>query len=88
MAPDTQQQRLLDELRQADDQPVAFSELHAAGVSFPAAIISELELEGYVVDRVYRHGRLLGVRLLDQGRLDRSVLPARWRPWRRAQPPT
>ena len=39
---DAQQQRLLDRLGQAGDQPVAFTELHAAGITFPAAIISEL----------------------------------------------
>jgi len=86
---DPQQQRLLEQLRQAGDQPAAFSELHAAGISFPAAIIGELELDGYVFERVYRHGRLLGVRLLDQERVDGSLFPAwRRRPWRRAQPPT
>jgi len=84
---DPQQQRLLEQLRQAGDQPVSFSELRAAGISFPAAVIGELELDGYVVERVYQHGRLIGVRLLDTERADRSF-PPRWRPWRRAQPPT
>ena len=42
---DTQQQ-LLAELQRAGDQPVAFSELRAAGVSFPAAVISEVALDG------------------------------------------
>lgn len=60
---DAQQQALLDRLRQAGDQPVAFAELHVAGVTFPAAVISELELNGYVIERVHHHGRLLGVRL-------------------------
>jgi hypothetical protein len=46
---DPQQQRLLEILRQADDQPVIFSELHAAGITFPAAVIGELELAGYAV---------------------------------------
>jgi hypothetical protein len=32
---DVQQQRLLDRLREAGDQPVVFAELHAAGVDFP-----------------------------------------------------
>jgi hypothetical protein len=31
---------------------------------FPAAVVSELELNGYAVERVYEHGRLIGVRLL------------------------
>jgi hypothetical protein len=61
---DTQQQRLLDRLRQTGDHPVAFAELQAAGISFPAAVVSELEMNGYVIDRVHRHGRMVGVRLL------------------------
>jgi hypothetical protein len=44
---DTQQQRLLELLREAGAEPVAFAELHAGGVSFPAAAFSELELNGY-----------------------------------------
>jgi hypothetical protein len=27
-------------LRQAGDQPVAFAELHAAGIAFPAGVVS------------------------------------------------
>ncbi len=61
---DAQQQRLLERLREADHEPVAFAELHAAGIDFPAAVISELELNGYAIERVYDHGRLVGVRLL------------------------
>ncbi len=81
---DTQQQRLLAELQRAGDQPVAFSELRAAGVSFPAAVISEVALDGYPVERVYQDGRLLGVRLLNPERVDRSSLRPRRRSWRRA----
>ena len=61
---DAQQQRLLDRLREAGDQPVAFAELHADGIAFPAAVVTELELNGYVIERVYDHGRMVGVRLL------------------------
>jgi hypothetical protein len=61
---DAQQQRLLERLRQAGDQPVAITELHATGIAFPAAVVTELELRGYVIERVYDHGRPLGVRLL------------------------
>ena len=61
---DAQQQRLLERLRQAGDQPITFAELHADGIAFPAAVVSELELNGYVIERVYDHGRLIGVRLL------------------------
>jgi hypothetical protein len=79
---DAQQQRLLERLRRAGDQPVAFAELHAAGIDFPAAVTSELELNGYLIERVYDHGRLVGVRLLDPEPQD---IPAarrrRQRPW-------
>ena len=61
---DPQQHRLLERLREAGGQPVAFAELHAAGIDFPAAVVSELVLNGYVIERVYDHGRLVGVRLL------------------------
>ncbi len=61
---DTQQQRLLERLRRAGDQPVAFAELHANGIDFPATVESELQLNGYAIDRVYDRGRLVGVRLL------------------------
>jgi hypothetical protein len=57
---DAQQQRLLELLREAGEEPVAFAELHAGGISFPAAVISELELNGYPIERVYDHGRLVG----------------------------
>ena len=43
---DTRQQRLLEQLRQAGEQPVAFAELHAPGIDFPPAVVSELELNG------------------------------------------
>ena len=36
---DTQQQRLVERLRQADDQPVAFGDLRACGIDFPAAVV-------------------------------------------------
>jgi hypothetical protein len=62
---DAQQQRLLERLRQAGDQPVTFAELHADGIAFPAAVVSELELNGYVIERVYEHGTMVGVRLLE-----------------------
>jgi hypothetical protein len=61
---DTQQQRLLELLRQAGHRPVAFAELHAGGIDFPAAVVSELQLNGYAIERVYDQGRLIGVRLL------------------------
>ena len=79
---DAQQQRLLAQLRQAGDQPVAFAELHACRVDFPAAVVSELELNGYTIERVYDHQRLVGVRLVHPEPPDTSrAPPARRRRW-------
>jgi hypothetical protein len=49
---DNQQQRLLERLRQAGERPVDFAELHAGGIDFPAAVVCELELNGYTTERV------------------------------------
>ena len=78
---DAQQQRVLDHLRQGGSQPVAFADLRDAGIAFPAVVISELELHGYVIERVFEHGRLVGVRLLPPEDPDTPVL--RRRPWQR-----
>ena len=79
---DPQQQRLLEQLREAGEEPVTFADLHAAGISFPAAVISELELDGYSIERVYDHGRLVGVRLLDSEPRDTPAAHRRRRrPW-------
>ncbi|MGB0095321.1 MAG: hypothetical protein WBP81_22630 [Solirubrobacteraceae bacterium] len=77
---DAQQQRLLERLGTAGDQPVAFAVLHAAGIDFPAAIASDLELKGYVIERVYDHERLVGVRLLHPEPRDPPSAHLR-RPW-------
>jgi hypothetical protein len=50
---DNQQQRLLERLRQAGEQPLDFAELHAGGIDFPAAVVCELGLNGYTAERVY-----------------------------------
>lgn len=60
---ETQQLRLLERLRAAGEQPVTIDELRGDGIDFPAVVIGELELHGYAIERVYEHGRLLGVRL-------------------------
>jgi hypothetical protein len=78
---DSQQKRLLERLREADGRPVAFAELRAGGIGFPAAVVSELELNGYAIDRVYEEGRLIGVRLLEPDRRETTAAP--WRPWSR-----
>jgi hypothetical protein len=83
---DVQQHRLLKRLREAGDQPVAFAELHAGGIDFPAAVVSELELNGYVIERVYHHERLIGVRLVRPEPRDTTGTPAAPRPRRRPWP--
>ena len=50
-------------LRDAGERPVSLAELRERGIGNPAAVIYELELAGYEIDRVHRHGRLVGVRL-------------------------
>ncbi len=49
----------------AGDQPVTHGDLGAVGVDFPAVVLSELELNVYVIERVHEHCRLSGVRLLE-----------------------
>jgi len=61
---DSQQLRLLERLRAAGKQPMTIGELRGGGIDFPAVVISELQLHGYAIERVYKHGRLIGVRLL------------------------
>lgn len=79
---DSQQQRMLERLRRAGDQPVALAELRTRGIDFPAAVLSELELNGYAIERVHDHGQLIGVRLLESQPPDASPSPARHRwPW-------
>jgi len=56
---DSQQQRMLERLRRAGDQPIALAELRATGIDFPGAVLSELELNGYTIERVHDHGRRL-----------------------------
>ena len=57
------QDAVLRVLRDAGDRPVSLPELRERGIGNPAAVIYELELAGYEIDRVHRQGRLLGVRL-------------------------
>lgn len=87
MVADAQQQLLLERLHQAGGQPIAFAELHASGIHFPAAVVSELELAGYAFERVREHGRMIGVRLLGP---EPAQAPAaagrRRRPWSHRRP--
>jgi hypothetical protein len=57
-----QQLRMLERLRSAGEQPVTLDQLRAGGIDFPAVVIGELELNGYVIERVYEHSRQIGVR--------------------------
>lgn len=75
---DGEHQRLLERLGEAGDQLIAFVELHASGIAFPAAVTSELELSGYAIERVCDHGRLIGERLLQPGPPD-TPAASRWR---------
>ena len=60
-----QQLRMLEQLRRAGTQPLTLDELRAGGIHFPAVVIGELELNGYAIERVYEHDKLIGVRLLE-----------------------
>jgi hypothetical protein len=85
---DAQQQRLLELLRHAGGRPVTIADLRAAGIDFPAAVVSELELAGYAIDRVHERGSQVGVRLLEPERLDLASPSSRRRwPWTRRQDP-
>lgn len=82
-----QQRQLLERLRGAGDQPVALTELRGIGIDFPAMVVSELELNGYAIERVYDDGRLVGVRLVEsEARHAESARRRRRLPW--AQPIT
>jgi hypothetical protein len=81
---ETQQMRMLEHLRQAGKQPMTLDQLRAGGIDFPAVVIGELELNGYVIERVYEHGRLIGVRLLETEAPDPPTTRRRHR-WRRQQ---
>ena len=70
---ENQHRLALEQLRLAREQPVSLAALRAAGLDFRAAVISELELNGHVIERVYEHGRLVGLRLIDPKDADRPV---------------
>jgi hypothetical protein len=62
---ETQHRLALEQLRRAGEQPVSLAALRTAGLDSPAAVISELELNGYAIERVCEHGRLVGLRLIE-----------------------
>ena len=49
---------------------MSLAALRAAGLDAPAAVISELELNGHAIERVYEHGRLVGLRLIEPKDVD------------------
>lgn len=51
MPQDAQQALVLDILRRRGGEPVPFAELQAAGIEFPASLVSELELAGFEIER-------------------------------------
>jgi hypothetical protein len=67
---ETQHRLALEQLRNAGQQPLSLAALRAAGLDAPAAVISELELNGHAIERVYEHGRLLGLRLIEPENAD------------------
>jgi hypothetical protein len=79
---ETQQLRMLEQLRQAGTEPMTLDQLRAGGVDFPAVVIGELALNGFVIERVYNQGKLLGVRLLESEAPDPPTTRRRRR-WRR-----
>jgi len=81
---ETQQLRMLEQLRQAGTQPITLDQLRAAAIDFPAVVIGELELNGYVIERVHEHGKLLGVRLVESDAPDPPTTRRRRR-WRHKQ---
>ena len=86
MAPiETQQLRMLEQLRQAGRHAITLDQLRAGGIDFPAVVIGELELNGYVIERVHEHGKLLAFRLLETEAPDPQTTRRRHR-WRRQQP--
>ena len=85
MAPtETQQLRMLEQLRQAGAQPMTLDQLRAGGIDFPAVVIGELELNGFVIERVHEQGKPLGVRLLETEAPDPPSTRRRHR-WRHQQ---
>ena len=67
---ETQHRRRLSCCVIAGEQPVSLAALRAAGLNSPAAVISELELTGHPIERVYEHGRLVGLRLIEPQDVD------------------
>jgi hypothetical protein len=61
---DAQQQRLLDGCAGPATSLSPSLSCTLTGIALPAVVVTELELNGYLIERVYDHGRMVGVRLL------------------------
>ena len=75
---ETQHRVALEQLRGAGQQPVSLAALRAAGLDAPATVISELELNGYRIERVSEHGRVLGLRLIEPQQAATAAGPRHW----------
>jgi hypothetical protein len=75
---ETQHRVALEQLRRAGEQPVSLAALRAAGLDAPAAVISELELNGHAIERVYERGRLVGLRLIESEDADTGTRRRRY----------
>jgi hypothetical protein len=75
---ESQHRLALERLRSAGEEPVSLAALRAAGLDFPGAVISELELNGYAIERVHGDGRLVGVRLVEREDPGRAVRGRHW----------
>jgi biotin operon repressor len=75
---ESQHRLALERLRSAGQEPVSLAALRAAGLDFPAAVISELELNGYAIERVHEDGRLVGVRLVEREDPGAAVRRRHW----------
>ena len=75
---ESQHRLALERLRSAGGEPVSLAALRAAGLDFPGAVISELELNGYAIERVHRNGRLVGVCLVEREDPGRAVRRRHW----------
>lgn len=75
---ESQQRLAVEWLRSAGGEPVSLGALRAAGIDFPAAVISELELKGYAIERVQDEGRFIGVRLVEREDSGGSLRRRHW----------
>ena len=81
---DAQQQQVLSTCAKPRTRRFRSPRCRPPGSHSPAAVVSELGLNGSVIQRIYEHGRLVGVRLLEPEPPVTSSTP-RWRRSHRCQ---